>query len=304
MHPTHLNRNGLIAAVTFALTWATTGVTVRSLPALSPISVAAFRCSFAFLALLPFLLLTSYRYSLSLRAIWGDVNSWILSLIMVGYYFLVIYAYQLAPVAEIALINGCTPVFVLIYQKIVGDKVPGNEFAGTLSALCGLLLIVLPNIWANEDYSTNHSLGILIGLSSSISIAAYAVFYRRLELKGRAPDQSSLTLSVLIIGMILFWLVAWFQMASMEAPMPISRYHLLLLISLGIVSTAIPTMGYSISSRLLPPVITTSFRLVTPIAAALLAYIVLGEVPSKWVIPGGILIIFGLVLMVVFRKRR
>jgi len=71
---------------------------------------------------------------------------------------------------------------------------------------------------------------------------------------------------------------------------------------LAVITTAIPTLAYSTASKRLPAVVTTTTRLMTPVFAAVAAWVVLEEVPSVWLAPGGALVIGG--LLVSLRSRR
>lgn len=78
---------------------------------------------------------------------------------------------------------------------------------------------------------------------------------------------------------------------------PLNGRILLVFAALGAVSTTVPTIGYAAASRRLAPVLTTTYRLLTPICAALLAALVLDEMPSKWLLPGGTLVLAGIALV-------
>lgn len=294
-----LNKSGLLAAFTFSIAWATTGATVKLLPPISALALTAFRSLFALLAFSIFLLITSYRKQVSIRPIINNRKVWSLVLIMTLNFFTIIYSYQLAPVAEIVLINGCAPVFVMLYNRIKGVSLPKNQTLGACSALLGLGIIILPALGKQSLIYPYYATGIMVGTISSLTVAAYAIIYRDLELKYQAPQQISLTWFIFLIATIIYGFLSIFN-AELQTILSNIQYNTLgLLLSLGIISTAIPTIAYSQASRLLPPVITTSFRLLTPLTAIFLAYLLVGESLSGLVVPGGLLIIIGLMLMVV-----
>jgi drug/metabolite transporter (DMT)-like permease len=296
-----LNKSGLLAAFTFSIAWATTGATVKLLPPVSALALSGFRCLFALLGFSVFILCSRHRHFFSIWSIIRHTKSWPLIGIMTLNFFTIIYSYQLAPVAEIVLINGCAPVFVMIYNRIKGFSLPHNQALGAFSALLGLGIIVLPALGRQSLHYPHYTTGIMVGTISSLTVAAYAIIYRNLELRKEAPKQINLTWLIFLTGAIVYGTLSLLN-AELPSILGTIQYRSFgLLLSLGIVSTAIPTIAYSQASRLLPPIITTSFRLLTPLTAILLAYLLVGEIPSGLVIPGGILIIIGLLLMVLRR---
>ncbi len=72
-----------------------------------------------------------------------------------------------------------------------------------------------------------------------------------------------------------------------------------LLLVLGVVSTAAPTLAFAEAARRLPPVLTSAAQLLVPVVAAAAAALALGERPSPWLAPGGALVAAGLLRMLV-----
>ncbi|MEL7122408.1 MAG: DMT family transporter, partial [Bacteroidota bacterium] len=286
-------QKGLLSAFGFSVFWATTGITVKLLPDLSPTFITTARCLFAYIALL--LIYASMGKSIrTLREVKKyKPGGWILLFMMIAYIFMVVLAYQWAPVAEVVLINGCSPVFVLIYKKIVYKKLPLSEFIGALLALAGLLIVVLPGLF---EPSSGNRMGLIFALISSALIASYAILFYELELRRISPDPFSITINVFLLGSILFAIIQYFSSYN-DSIFDLSTSERLFLISIGVLSTAVPTFCYSFSSRTLPPVITTSFRMLTPVLATLFAYIIFLSIPKWSVYPGGALILMGLMTM-------
>lgn len=294
---------GLLAAIGFSVFWATSGVTIKALSHVDPLLVAAFRCIFALGLLLPTTIVRlGYQKSRQLFLTHSLGSRWLIG-IMVSYILTVVISYQLAPVADVVLINGASPVFVLLYNWYKKEPLDKREILGALLAFLGLTIVVIPALLINDPDLPFHALGIMVGTFSSIAIAAYAILYFNIPDKEQQPDPYILNVKIFIVGTILFSLLEgvlsgnmiWHQLRAND---------LFLLLFLGIFSTALPTICYSIASISLPPLITTSFRLLTPILAALFALLLFGEMPNNSVIPGGILILLGLLFMAISKGKK
>lgn len=219
-----------------------------------------------------------------------------LAAIMISYILTVVISYQLAPVADVVLINGASPVFVLFYKKIKGLTINKYEVWGAIIALVGLFIVVLPGLFETTASMPYKPIGLAVGLLSSLLISAYAILYYELAWKGVSPDVFVLNVKIFVVGILLFF--SLYLLISGPTPIQnLSAGSFALLFFLGVCSTALPTICYSIASSKLPPLITTSFRLLTPILASVFAFLLFREIPTWTVFPGGILIILGLVLM-------
>ncbi|MGB7314632.1 MAG: EamA family transporter [Nodosilinea sp.] len=63
------------------------------------------------------------------------------------------------------------------------------------------------------------------------------------------------------------------------------------------ISTVVPTLCYSYAAKHLSPILTTALNLMTPIFAAAIAAILLGEYLSGWNIVGALLILTGILTL-------
>ena len=75
-----------------------------------------------------------------------------------------------------------------------------------------------------------------------------------------------------------------------------------LLLGLGVVSTAIPTVGFSLVSRRLPAIVTATISLLVPVFGGLSAFLVLGERLSPNFLVGCVPVLGGVAMIV--RRRR
>lgn len=293
---TSIDRRGMTAAVIAASAWSATGIFVRQLPELSPVSIVAGRFTVAMIAAAPLLRGATRR---KVSAAFRSRLSWTLALQMMGTYLLAVIAFQLTSIAEATLLLGTSPLFALAYKLFRGHVTPPKEQAGALLTMAGVALIVAPGFTAGPALWSGRLLGNLLALGAGGLVASYSLTYRMAQLRGAAPGARSLTLFTFIVGALCMLagtlllegpssIVAWGRPSTLS-----------MLAGLGILSTVVPTTAYAIASSRIPSVVATSIRMLTPLMATGLAAVLLRELPSWWSLPGGLLVISGLLVMTV-----
>jgi len=296
---TSIDRRGVTAAVIAACAWSATGIFVRQLPDLSPLSIVAGRFTIAMLAAAPLLRGPTRR---QVVAAVRSTMAWTLALLMVGSYLLAVIAFQLTSIAEATLLLGTSPLFALAYKLIRGHPSPPTEQVGALLTMAGVTLIVAPGLTAGASLLSGRLLGNLLALTAGGLIAGYSLTYRMARLRDEAPSARSTTIftfGVGALGMLAGTLLldgpaaltAWAELPTIGP-----------LVGLGVLSTVVPTTAYAIASSRIPSVVATSIRMLTPLMATVLAAVLLRELPSWWTLPGGLLIIAGLLVMTVIRR--
>lgn len=308
-----LDRIGLLAAFLTAATWGMTGVFVRLVPALSPLSVTAARLLVALAVAVP-LVLWLRRASLAPAAL-ARADAWRLAALLAAYYLIATTAFQLAPVGEVALLLALGPLLVLAWRALRGLPVRRAELAGAALAIGGVGVVMLPVLLASgvlvpygllvpqeglgpAPQSAARATGNLLALLGSVVIASYAAYYRALGEQGRAPDTLAVSLLAFGGGGVGLGLLSLSPAAGFD-PAALGATDLLYLLGLGTLSTAVPSIGYAMASSRLPAVVTTSMTLLVPVFAILAAYLFLGERPSATLLPGAVLVLAGLWLVVV-----
>ncbi len=283
-----------------SLTWGLTGVFVRSLPSIHPLTITAGRLVIAFAAALPILLLFRDAQH-SLRSALSNPFSYALAPLLVGYYLLATTAFQMAPMAEVALLLSTPPLFVLAIRRIRGKPSFRNEIGGALLAISGITIILFPKLSLPEGQSSQHLYGNIIAICAAALTAIYAYMYRILSESGRAPDSIGVTLLTFGIGSVALALaVAFWPAPSGLTALNSSSVYIFL--GLGVLSTALPSLGFAISSRRLPAIISATISLFIPLFSGLFAFLILGERLSIMFLVGGVLVLAG-VLMIVRTSR-
>ena len=279
-HPsTTLNRWGWIAALVAPLTWGWTGVFVRMLD-LSPPTIITGRLFIAFAAFVPWLLMRREGFREAFRTP--------LTVLMGAYYVLATEAFVYAPVVDVTLVIGASPIIVLIIERLRGGTVSRRALSGAGLSVVGL------TIFLGFDASFGHDrlIGDLFAFGASTVSAGYAIGMRARAVSGRAVDPICSTAGACLIGALMGCVLVLVEPSTMSSTMAIRNIGILL--PLGLVSTAMPTLAFSIASTCLPALVTTSFRLLTPFCSALFAGWVLKEWPGPEAIAGALLTITGL----------
>lgn len=291
----YINNLGFFSAIIAALAWSSTGIFVRFLDGFSSIGIVAGRC---IVGVLGVSLIFAFRNGSLSRKTLKEKNAWILAGIMIGYYLLAVAAFQIAPVAEVAIFISTSPLFTLSYKKIKKMPLSSLEVWGTVLATAGVILIVFPSNTSSYQISTSTGrlLGDFLALTASGSMAVYSITYRNLPVSKQPPSQIVTFLTFFLGSIITVLLLA------IVGDLPslnnfLDPINLLLILGLGIFSTILPTMSYSYASKVLPSILVTSSRLLTPMLATVLAIIFLSEIPSILFWPGAVLLLIGLFII-------
>ena len=289
--PSGPDRLGIALVVLSAATWSLAGVWIALLPGVPVSSVVAGRLAISLLLVGPVALWKWRALGRPTAAAWG------LAGLMIGYYGLAVAGFRLTTVAEGTLFINVSPLFAVAWALVQGEQVRPGEKWGTAFALVGVALIVLPGLVGGEAEGVERMLGNGLALAAAGAMAAYSIAFGRLKAAGRAPNPLLVTALTFGLGaagtLALLAIRGENALAGLDAAPAWSA-----LAGLGLVTTAIPTFAYSVASSRLAPLLTTTVRLLTPVFGAVAAWLVLDEVPSVWLAPGGALVLGGLLLSV------
>ena len=190
------------------------------------------------------------------------------------------------------LVVGSAPILTLIIESAQGRPVRPRQVLGIALAIAGLAAFLIP---AMRD-APRSSAGYLFAVGAAAVSAIYVATLRAMAARGGNVDALAIATRASIVGAA----VSALAIAAREGPMAsaLSARDLGVLALLGVVSTAIPTVAYGEASTRLPPAVTTSLSLLTPIFAALIAGLTLGEWPAISRLPGCALAFVGLLVVV------
>jgi drug/metabolite transporter (DMT)-like permease len=285
---------GLMAAFCAAATWGMVGIFVRWLPGWSPFAILAGRFLAATAMMLPILFLASSVRHDFIRSL-GASLIWYLSLLAIGGYVLGTTAFQMAPIGEVTLLFTTSPLFIIAYKYVVGLHVKRNEGIGMLLAMSGVILIMLPQLFTDRAVSWQTIVGYFLALGAAGLVAVYTLWFNILIEQNIAPKSINIVFLTCLLGAVLSLVCAVFSKASIG--IGIDRQVIFVLLGLGILSTALPFLCYTIAAQYLPVVLTTAILLLEPIFAVLFASVALQEIPSLGFACGSVLVLWGLLLI-------
>ena len=288
-----LDKTGIIGAILTALGWGMAGVFIKLLPSFSAFSIVTIRLVLALVVLIPILLFQNNLFT-HIKEL-CHLKVWILSLIMLGCYTFGTMAYQFAPVGEVTLLMTTAPIFTILFQFLRRKKIRKAEYWGALIAFLGICLIMFPSLNYSYAVSWQRIVGNFLALSVSVLLAIYALWFRSLSQYNIAPNSISISLGTFILGILIFFPITLKSFSAYTNLIDV-RY-LAASLGLGLVSTAIPTLTYVIAAKRLPALTTTGILLLEPILAITFAFIILGTVPSVWIIPGTVFVAIGILKM-------
>lgn len=280
-----LDRAGLTAGLIAALSWGMTGTFVHLVTTASPGMITVCRLVVSALVL-------AAGAMLRRKETRRPAAPWLAVVAMAAYYVFATEAFTRAPVVEVTLLVGSSPLIAVCFERIMGRPVSRVRLFGVAIAMAGLAGFVIPG----GRYSFTSVIGDALALAAAAVSAVYVTRLRAAASAGNAPDGVAVAARASIVGAI-----AGMVLLAIRGVDPLSRvstHDWWVLVLLGAFSTAIPTAAYSEASRRLPATVTTSLTLLTPLFAALFAGFLLGEWPIAARIPGGVLAFAGICIVV------
>jgi drug/metabolite transporter (DMT)-like permease len=290
-----MNRNALLAAGVTSLMWGLTGIFVRLLPTLPALTVTAGRLLIALIVVLPVLVLLRGSHQRFI-SILSRPMAYIFALLLAGYYLLATTAFQMAPVAEVALLLSTPPLFVLGFRSMRGDIPTRAELTGAVVAVAGIGLILVPKMSFADGVPIRHLLGSLLAMSAAGLTALYAYLYRILAERDSAPDIIGVSVLTFAVGSTILLLMV----GLMPAPVGLETLNsrsVWIFLGLGVLCTAVSSIGYAFASKRLSAGVTTTISLFIPLFAGIFAFLILDERLSPTFIPGGLLVLGGIFLI-------
>lgn len=289
------NKIGFLAALFSALAWSTTGIFVRFLNNFSAIEIVAGRCLIGLFFILLFFGIR--RQGLS-KKIWKSKQGWFLGLLMSGYFLLVVTAYQIAPVAEVAILTNTTPLFALLYRRIKGLSITSSEVWGIFLAVLGVILVVISGASSDQSSFNNlHLLGDFMALIAGSAMALYSIFYSTMD-SSKKPSSQIATFFTFLIGSLVSFFIIGISGNMIHMRKLLNFNVIYFILGLGFFATLLPTLCYSYASSVLASLTVTSLRLLTPLLAATLGIVFLNEIPNFLFWPGAFILLTGLLLII------
>lgn len=289
---------GLVLAAT--VTWSTSGTFIKIILqrySLAPWTLTVWRDTLTFVGLV---LLTLFvdRRQLVAPAVdrRGLPRLAAMGAISVGFFHVLwTQALALIPVAVATVLNYTAPAFVVLGSWLLWRERPTSRQS------TALLLTLLGCVLVTEAYKVTqtqlNTVGLLLGLGTGITYASYTLFS-----KAGLAQYGSWTIVTYAFGFAT--LTLWVANPSAGLVLlgaPLSAW--LWMLALALVSTVIGFAAYTSGLRFISANSASIISTMEPVLAAGLALILLGEVVGIDQVLGGLLVITGVVLLTLRRRR-
>jgi drug/metabolite transporter (DMT)-like permease len=212
-----LGSNKLLASVLGAIgvvLWATETTLITFTTALPPLETVALAFMFA-ACLTPFACWTTGTHPLA--AFRQPILVWVVTVAaLVGYHACIYYATQKAPPAPAALLQGTTPLMIVLGSALLpGERLRWWHVAGALIGLCGVLLLV------EQGGEAGPADGHAVFYLSLIGVAAalwglYSVVSRSFAEVPSSVMGIFYGASAILSGLAHLWLEEWVQPSAQE----------------------------------------------------------------------------------------
>lgn len=248
-----------------------------------PLVIAAYRMLLVSIILLPFATFTSRGEMSSLSR--RDLTILILiGAILAAHFYAYISAVKMTTVASAILLATCHPVIVGIVSIAVLKESSKAIGLGIAVGMSGLAIITLGDLGGGQVD------GDIMALISGFFFSAYLLLGRVL----RQRTHLITYVFVVFTSCALVLLFAAFVTGQVMWPLPVNE--LLIFLGLAVVSTIFGHLLFNFSLRYLRASVISVSYLGEPVGAILLAAFLLDEIPSVYVLVGGVMILVGILL--------
>ncbi len=261
-----------------------------------PMAIAFYRLLFTTLLLLPFVLMKRGK---ELRTL-GKRNIGLMlgiGLILSFHFTMWITSLGLTSVASSVILVTAHPILVgTISHFVLKDRLSRLNFIGIFIGVAGVIILVTGD-FSGGPLTGSQTLGNILAFLAGICAGIYILGGRRMR-----RTVSVVTYAFLVyLFCTIFLLIQCLATSTPLFPLPANEYYLFLLMALipGILGHTL----YNWSLKHVTATVVSVSLLGEPIGSSILAVLLLGEMPGKWVIIGGPIVLAG-ILMASMRKRK
>lgn len=279
-----------LVLVVALLAVSTSSVMARFLPEVSSIVIALWRLVFASFAVW---LYSFFKPQNKIKK--QNIIPFVLSGFFLGLHFICFYqAVKLTSIANATFLGITAPMFTLLIEHFVFKrKFKKIVFIGFAVALFGTLMIT----GFSASTTDSAEIGKLYGLSAALCIAV--VYLLANKIRAETSTVSYTRLLYLIAALFLFVIAS----TNGENIFELNKSDYLWLLALGLIPTI---LGHSLlyyGIKFTSPTIIASVPLGEPVIASVLAWMIFLEKVPFITLAGGILILFGVYLIIVNSPR-
>lgn len=188
-------------------------------------------------------------------------------------------------VANATLLANFAPIFVALFSWLVfKERFTRLFLAGLALSMIGAMTLM----GASLQVGAETLMGDLVALSCGVFYAGYILSIARLRSRF---DTTTVMLWTSLFTFLFLLPLCWIQGESLIAP---SLYGWLILLGLALISHAGGQSLIAFSLAHLPASFSSVVLLLQPVIAAILAVLILGEVPLLWQAVGGVVVLVGI----------
>lgn len=275
---------GLVVGVA-AVSWSAVLVRLADAP---PLAIGFWRCAVGAAVLAPF----AARGG-ALAAGWRQERAGLVGagLLLALHFALFIGALSLTSVAAATLLGTASPLFVGIGGALfLGEPPSGRAWAGIAVAIAGAAAVGIGDASMALSTGGRAVTGDVMALAGAAAVGGYLLLGRR----------ARRTLPVAAYGAVVYGVAAVVLLAACLATRaPLAGYDRGTWLALGGLVVGPQLLGHTVFNGLLSTLSATVVAVVVlaePVAASLLAWAVLGEMPPSGVVVGGPLVLAGVFL--------
>lgn len=279
-----------LVLVVALLAVSTSSIIARFLPEVSSIVISLWRLVFASIAVW---LYSIFKTQSKIKK--QNIIPFVLSGFLLCLHFVCFYqAVKLTSIANATLLGITAPMFTLLIERFVFKRIFKKiVFIGFTVALVGTIMIT----GMNFSLTTDSELGKLYGLAAALCIAI--VYLLANKIRTDTSTVSYTRLLYLIAAMLLFVIAT----TNGENIFELNKSDYLWLLALGLIPTI---LGHSLlyyGIKFTSPTIIASVPLGEPVIASILAWMIFLEKVPFITLVGGVLILFGVYLIIVNSPR-
>ncbi|BCS93520.1 putative transporter in sor 3'region [Metallosphaera sp. J1] len=184
-----------------------------------------------------------------------------------------------------ALMIYTQPIFVIIFERMLGTTISTRSVVGIVLGILGLALSIT---------SASLDVGILIALIGGISWAVGTVYYSR-NLTGESVPKLNAFMSLVSLPVAL-------AVTPLDYYFTFTPLTLALLIALGVLGQAVGYILWFNALKEMGSIRASAGSLLVPIAAYILSFLTLGVLPSLGEAVGSVITLIGIYLTITSRK--
>ena len=273
-----------LTVAVIAISWASILILLSGA---QPVAVAFWRSAIAAVALTPLFIIERENGAYALRS--NEVLLVIVGGVALAIHFMTwIESLYLTTVAASTTLVSTYPIFTLIMDRLIGERVSRQAIIGTLTAFLGVVLITAPEFFI----SLKALVGDLLALIGAVAGAVYFMIGRVVRVKVSlatytVPVYGVSALATLITGLFLhtrFW------------PYPLYTWFYIVMIVLGPMLLGHTLLNYTL--RYSRAITVTTSTLGEPIGATLLALLIFRQIPQPLTVVGMVVTLLGIYMVI------